>query len=80
MGTMELVALLSLSSWCIVTVVLLFFAVPWVCLQFVIVVQRHVLSQLWRPEGEHLCNFGRRHLYYKQFCEIVLNLDKWFRR
>ena len=34
----ELVALLSLSSWCLVIVVWLFFAVPWVCLQFVIVV------------------------------------------
>ena len=34
----ELVALLSLSSWCLVIVVWLFLAVPWVCLQFVIVV------------------------------------------
>ena len=34
----ELVALLSLSSWCLVIVVWLFLAVPCVCLQFVIVV------------------------------------------
>ena len=34
----ELVALLSVSSWCIVIVVWLFLTVPWVCLQFVIVV------------------------------------------
>ena len=34
----ELVALLSLSSWCLVIVLRLFLAVPWVCLQFVIVV------------------------------------------
>ena len=34
----ELVALLSLSSWCLVVLVRLFLAVPWVCLQFVIVV------------------------------------------
>ena len=34
----ELVALLSLSSWCLVMVVWLFLAVPWVCLRFVIVV------------------------------------------
>ena len=33
-----MVALLSLSSWCIVMVVWLFLAVPWVCLPFVIVV------------------------------------------
>ena len=34
----ELVALLSLSSWCLVIVVWLFLAGPWLCLQFVIVV------------------------------------------
>ena len=34
----ELVVLLSLSTWCLVIVVWLFLAVPWVCLQFVIVV------------------------------------------
>ena len=37
MGKRELVALISLSSWCLVVVVWLF-AMPWVCLQFVIVV------------------------------------------
>ena len=34
----ELVALFKLSSWCLVIVVWLFLAVPWVCLQFVTVV------------------------------------------
>ena len=38
MGKRELVALLSLSSLCLVMVVWLFLAVPWVCLRFVIVV------------------------------------------
>ena len=38
MGKRELVALFGLSSWCLVIVVWLFLAVPWVCLQFVIVV------------------------------------------
>ena len=38
MGKRELVALLGLSSWCVVIVVWLFLAVPWVCLRFVIVV------------------------------------------
>ena len=33
-----MIALLSLSSWCLVIVVWLFFSVPWVCLQFVIVI------------------------------------------
>ena len=31
MGNSELVALLSLSSWCLVIVVWLFLVVPWVC-------------------------------------------------
>ena len=38
MGERELVASLSLSSWCVVIDVWLFLAVPRVCLQFVIVV------------------------------------------
>ena len=38
MGKRELLAVLSLSSLCLVIVVWLFLAVPWVCLQFVIVV------------------------------------------
>ena len=37
MGKRELVALLSLSSWCFVMVMWLFLAVPWVCQRFVIV-------------------------------------------
>ena len=47
-GKRELVALLSLSSWCLVIVVWLFLAVSWVCLQFVIVVfpdHTHLLFQ-----------------------------------
>ena len=38
MGKREMVALLCLSSWCLVIVVWLFLAVPWGCLQLVIVV------------------------------------------
>ena len=38
MGKRELVALLNLSSWCLVMVERLFLAVPQGCLQFVIVV------------------------------------------
>ena len=37
-GKRELVALLNLSSWCLVMVERLFHAVPWGCLWFVIVV------------------------------------------
>ena len=38
MGKRKLVALLGLSSWCLVIVVWLFLVVPWVSRQFVIVV------------------------------------------
>ena len=47
----ELVALLNLSSWCLVMVVRLFLAVPRGCLQFVIVVfpdHTHLLFLLMR--------------------------------
>ena len=38
MGKRELIALLNLSSWCLVMVERLFLTVPWGCLQFVVVV------------------------------------------
>ena len=38
MGKRELVALLCMSSWCLVVVVWLFLTMPRVCLHFVIVV------------------------------------------
>ena len=38
MGKRKLVALLNLSSWCLVMVEQLFLAVPWSCLRSVIVV------------------------------------------
>ena len=52
MGKREPIALLSLPFWCLVIVVWLFLAVPWVCLQFVIVVftdHTHLLyfATLW---------------------------------
>ena len=52
-GKKELVALLSLSSWCLGIVVWLFLAVPWVCLQFVIVVF---------PDHTHLLFFSHCHI------------------
>ena len=52
MGKRKLVALLSLSSWCLLMVVWLFLAVPWVCLRFVIVEV---------PDHTHL-------LYFKHKC------------
>ena len=39
--------------------------------------------ELWRSlclvERNHLCNFYRGY-HDEQFCEIILNLDHWFRR
>ena len=53
MGKRELVALLCLSSWCLVNVVWLFLMIPWVCLQFVIVVF---------PDHIHLLIFTNKHV------------------
>ena len=48
-GKRELIALLSLSSWCLVIVVWLFFVVPRVCLQFVIVIfSDHTRLLFWK--------------------------------
>ena len=65
MGKRELVALLNLSSWCIVIVVWLFLAVPWVCLQFVIVVF---------PDHTHLL-FGSKPLLQKGISEPIFYGD-----
>ena len=39
--------------------------------------------ELWWPfcsaEQNHLCDFGKGH-NEEQFYELILNLDKWFRR
>ena len=53
----ELVALLSLSSWCLAMVVWLFLAVPWVCLRFVNVVF---------PDHTHLLFFSRFKLNHSE--------------
>ena len=58
MGKRELVALLGLSSWCLVIVVWLFLAVPWICLQFVIVVF---------PDHTHLLFF----IYFMLIFQLV---------
>ena len=54
MGKRELVALLNLSSWCLVMVEWLFLAVPWDCLRFVIVVF---------PDHTHLLFLEQTHGY-----------------
>ena len=64
MGKRELIALLNLSSWCLVMVERLFLAVPRGCLQFVIVVfpdHTHLLFLQRVPNGYFLekYNFPR---------------------
>ena len=49
MGKRELIALLNLSSWCLVMVERLFLAVPRGCLQFVIVVFPDHTHLLFEP-------------------------------
>ena len=50
MGKRELVALLNLSSWCLVMVEWLFLAVPWGCLRFVIVVFLNIHLLFFIPD------------------------------
>ena len=73
MGKRELVALLNLSSWCLVMVERLFLAVPWGCLRFVVVVfpdhthyfSRSILFSNIQPPNEAIpLNLGMYlHLY-----------------
>ena len=67
MGKRELVALLNLSSWCLVMAERLFLAVPGGCLRFVIVVF---------PDHSHyfrLTNFKRK--IVNIFLPISLNIN-----
>ena len=73
MGKRELVALLGLSSWCLVAVVWLLLAVPWGCLRFVIVVF---------PDHTHLLFYVLLSLCLRFISSLYLNLyvlgdDAW---
>ena len=63
MGKRELVALLNLSSWCLVMVEQLFLAVPQGCLRFVIVVF---------PDNTHLLFLRVARLYFFIFICILI--------
>ena len=67
MGKRELIALLNLSSWCLVMVERLFLAVPRGCLQFVIVVF---------PDHTHLLFLVRKQSATSQNKELTLNPHK----
>ena len=63
MGKRELIALLNLSSWCLVMVEPLFLAVPRGCLQFVIVVvpdHTHLLFLFVKSPERYIGQCGPR--------------------
>ena len=62
MGKRELVALLNLSSWCLVMVERLFLGVHWDCLRFVIVVFPDHTHLLFLPHEGQCKVAGYRHL------------------
>ena len=62
MGKRELIALLNLSSWCLVMVERLFLTVPRGCLQFGIVVF---------PDHTHLLFFANRDWVDHQACSLL---------
>ena len=67
MGKSELVALLNLSSWCLVIVKLLFLAVPRGCLRFAIVVF---------PDHTHLLFLQTHHHIFALFLQTVHVIEK----
>ena len=57
MGKREMVALLNLSSWCLVMIERLFLPVPHGCLRFVIVVfpdHTHLLFTVYKGANQHI--------------------------
>ena len=64
MGKRELIALLNLSSWCLVMVERLFLAVPRGCLQFVIVVFPDHTHLLFLLSCDCLCTVSRHNTDY----------------
>ena len=62
MGKREMVALLNLSSWCLVMVERLFLAVPWGCMRFVIVVFPDHTHLLFLTQNHHLDKLDRVHI------------------
>ena len=79
MGKRELVALLNLSSWCLVMVEWLFLAVPCGCLRFVIVVfpdhtNLYLQSFSWEREREReviICGSWWVYNISLHFCNFV---------
>ena len=76
MGERELIALLNLSSWCLVMAERLFLAVPQGCLQFVIVVfpdYTHLLFFLVRHHKREPRGQDNLQIYYSSAFATVLS-------
>ena len=70
MGKRELVALLNMSSWCLVMVERLFLAVQWGCLRFVIVVvPDHTHLLFWK--STRLIDLIKFIMTTKQRCTLI---------
>ena len=82
MGKRELIALLNLSSWCLVMVKWLFLAVPRGSLQFVIVVfpdHTHLLFQEFSSGGGVQVSLTKKTLTTFFFCCFFLVLSLFYR-
>ena len=68
MGKRELIALLNLSSWCLVMVERLFLAMPRGCLQFVIVVF---------PDHTHLLFLAKLYCKFDELDKLRMSSMSW---
>ena len=73
MGKRELIALLNLSSWCLVMVEGLFLAVPGGCLQFVIVVFPDHTHLLFFSYSNYLRNSKSLWVIFASFASIYFS-------
>ena len=74
MGKSELVALLNLSSWCLMMVKWLFLAVPWGCLRLVIVVfpdHTHYFGKMVQPTRQNV-GFAVHMVIKKVYASLVV--------
>ena len=83
MGEGELVALRNFSSWCLVMVEWLFLAMPWGCLQFVIVVfPDHTHLLFWTSWVQYLYKVRKKANIRNQYNQIPHippghHIEKW---
>ena len=80
MGKRELIALLNLSSWCLVMVERLFLTVPRGCLQFVIVVfpdHTHLLFSIFKGVFRKINILVAMKIFWGMFLGVATNFDSF---